>query len=139
MIKPGSYSISLTSKWQSSAVVLVRPLAVARSVPWQGLSIFPPCYLLGCFLGIGSLGFSEFWHCTRKPYQVVRARFFGKTFFCPQKRGKWAKNRPKVGFFGFKEIFGNFPRICFIMKIYIIKNLYLVFRYKFSVWEIFCF
>ena len=34
-----------------------------------------------CFLEIGSLGFSEFRHGTRKPYQVMCARFFGKTFF----------------------------------------------------------
>ena len=37
--------------------------------------------LLGCFLEIGSLGFSEFRHGTRKPYKVMCARFFGKTFF----------------------------------------------------------
>ena len=29
---------------------------------------------------------SEFRHGTRKPYQVVCARFFGKTFFAPKIR-----------------------------------------------------
>ena len=58
-----------------------------------GLSILPSCCLLGCFLGIGSLGFSEFRHGTRKSYHVVGARFFGKMFL-PKNWGKW----PKIGF-----------------------------------------
>ena len=63
----------------------------------QGLSI-PSCFLLGCFLGIGSLVFSG----ARKPYQVVHSPP------SPQKKKKkkkkkWAKNRPKVGLFEFKE------------------------------------
>ena len=39
-----------------------------------------------CFLGIGSLDFSEFWHGPRNPYEAVwdRGKFFGKFFF-----GKW--------------------------------------------------
>ena len=51
-----------------------------------GLPVLPAHCLLGCFLEIGALGFLEFRHDTRKPYQVVHARFFGKTF-CPQKLG----------------------------------------------------
>ena len=52
----------------------------------QDLSILPLCCLSACFLGIGSLGFSEFWHGARNSYHVVcdRARFFGKTFFAPK-------------------------------------------------------
>ena len=58
----------------------------------------------GCFLGIGSLGFSEFWHGARNPYHVVRdrARFFGKTF--APKIGEMSQ---KIGFFEFKEKFGQ--------------------------------
>ena len=58
---------------------------------------------MGCFLGIGSLGFSEFRHGTRKPYQVGHARFFGKAFFAPKNR----ESGPKVGIFEFKEKFGH--------------------------------
>ena len=52
-----------------------------------------------------SLGFSEFGHGVRNPYQVVRdrARFFRKTFFCPK---NW-EDVPKIGFFEFKEKFGH--------------------------------
>ena len=46
--------------------------------------------LLGCLLVIGSLGFSEFWHGTRKPYQVVPPRFFEKTVFAPK---SWEKGQ----------------------------------------------
>ena len=63
----------------------------------QSLSVLPSCCLLGCFLGIGSLGFSEFWLGTRQLYQDTHARFFGKTFFAP----KNLRNGPKVGFFEF--------------------------------------
>ena len=38
--------------------------------------------LLGCFLGIGLLGFSEFRHVTRKLYQIVRCSL-------PPKMGVW--------------------------------------------------
>ena len=65
----------------------------------EGLSILPSCFLSGGFLGIGSLGFSEFQHGTRKPYQVMCARFFKKTFFAPNNLG----NGPKIGFFELKE------------------------------------
>ena len=44
----------------------------------QGLSILWLCCLSGCFLGIESLGFSEFWHGARNSYHMRdRARFFG--------------------------------------------------------------
>ena len=53
LVRPASYSMYFTFKCQSTAVVL-----------W-----------------IGSLGFSEFQHGARNPYQVMpgRARFFEKT------------------------------------------------------------
>ena len=52
----------------------------------QSLSIVPSWCLFRCFLGIGSLGFSEFWHGASNPYHVVRVRagFFRKTFFAPK-------------------------------------------------------
>ena len=51
------------------------------------------------FLGIGSLGFSEFQYGTGNPHQVVhnRALFFWKNFCCPENWG----NRPKIGFLTF--------------------------------------
>ena len=49
------------------------------------------CALCGCFLGIGSLGFSEFWHGARNPHHVVRDRAGG--------------NGPKIVFF---NLMGNF-------------------------------
>ena len=39
-----------------------------------GLSVLPFCRLFGCFLGIGSLDFVEFWHDARNPYETVRDR-----------------------------------------------------------------
>ena len=38
----------------------------------EGLSDLPSCHLSGCFPGIGSLDFHEFWHGERDPYEVVR-------------------------------------------------------------------
>ena len=56
----------------------------------QGLSILLSCHLSGSFLGIGSLDFSEFWHGSRNPYEVVheRARVLGKKLFLLQKFGQ---------------------------------------------------
>ena len=67
------------------------------------LSALPSCHQSGCFLGIQLLDFSEFLHGARNPYEAVcdRVRLFGK------KLGKWNKNRPKIGFFEFKEKFGH--------------------------------
>ena len=93
MVRPTSYSISLTSKCQSAAVVLVGHLAVAGRIPWNRVCLpFHPavCFF---FFKFGSLGFSELWHGTRKLYQVLHARFFGKTFFALKNWG----NRPKIG------------------------------------------
>ena len=41
----------------------------------------------------------------RDLYEVVhdRAGVFGKNFFLHQKSEKWAKDRPKIEFFEFKE------------------------------------
>ena len=72
-----------------------------------GLSTLTSCWLLGCFLGTGSVGFSGFWHGTRNLCQVVcnRAGFFWKLFL-RQKLGKW----PKIGFLNLKKILViNFP------------------------------
>ena len=68
LVRPTSYSMYFTFKCQSTAVVL-----------W-----------------IGSLGFSEFQHGARNPYQVVPdgARFFGKTLapkiLIKKKKKKWS-------------------------------------------------
>ena len=59
-----------------------------------GLSILLLCSLPGCFLGIESLGFPEFWHGARYPYHVVldRTGLFGKLFL-PLKLWKWPENK----------------------------------------------
>ena len=63
--------------------------------------------MTGCFLGVVSLDFSEFWHIARNSYEVVHGRpNFGKSFLL-QKLEKWAKNTPKVGFSEFKEKIGH--------------------------------
>ena len=76
------------------------PFSSQNGLIKQGLS-----NLFGCFLGIWSLGFSEFWDGDRNPYHVRdRARFFLKNFFAPKIR----------------EMYQNCHWICSIMKIYII-------------------
>ena len=52
------------------------PMKYGQSVIWS-------CCLLGCFYGIGPLGFSELRHGVRNPYEVMhdRARLFKKIFF----------------------------------------------------------
>ena len=40
----------------------------------SSLSILPSYRLFGCFLGIGSLDFTEFWHGDRDPDEVVPDR-----------------------------------------------------------------
>ena len=93
MVKPTSYSISLTFKWKSTAVVLVRPLAVVGRVPRKRVC---PCFHPAVCWWLSwhwIIRFPECWHGTRKPYQVVGARFFGKTFFAPQNRG----SGPEIG------------------------------------------
>ena len=92
----------MTFKCQSTAVVTVGHLAVAGKV----CPSFPPAAyrLSGCFLGIISLGFSEFQHGAKNPYQVVcDSQIFWENYFCPKNWG----NGPKVGFFEFKEKFGH--------------------------------
>ena len=52
-----------------------------------GLSLLSSCNLSGCFLGIGLLDFSEFWHGARNSYEVVHdllCIIFSKNFFCPK-------------------------------------------------------
>ena len=67
LVRLALYSIFLTLKCQYTAVVFVGTLGVVRRVLWNSLSVLPSCCLLGYFLGIGSLDFSEFRHYTRNP------------------------------------------------------------------------
>ena len=83
MVRLTSYSISSTYKCQSTAFVLAEPPAVAGRALWNSICpSFFSCCLSGCFLGIGSLGFSEFWHGARNPYLTVhdRTTFFSSHF-----------------------------------------------------------
>ena len=85
-------SVSLAGKCQSTAVVLVGPLAVARRVLWNRVSILPSCCLMVFFLGIESLDFSEFWHETRKPFFYL----LGNLKRNLKEIGEMGQNRPKI-------------------------------------------
>ena len=84
------------------------------------LSLSLSLSLSRCFLAIGSLAFSKFWHGARNPNEVVhdRTRFFQKNFFCLK---HWENGSILVF---------NFHGICSITKTYIcccsVYNLYLV-------------
>lgn len=74
------------------------------------------------FLGIGSSGLCELWHGTWKPYQVVCARFFGKTFF-PKKIGEMGQKtgQKQFSFLNLKKNFViTFLWSCSALKICII-------------------
>ena len=119
MVSLASYSIPLTFKCQSTAVNLVGPLTVAKRVLWNRVwPILPSCCLCRCFLGIGSLDFSEFGHDVRNPYEVVHdSQIFLKNTLPP----KVGKIDQKQGFFNLKKhSVIDFHLICSVMKIYII-------------------
>ena len=104
--------------WENfcDAIILFRPTLCSMSMmfkchsgsSWKdpmkwSVSILLSWHLSECFLGIGSLYFSEFWHGARNPYEVVHnSLIFWKNFFCPKDLGTC----PKIGFFEFKEKFG---------------------------------
>ena len=106
LVRTTLYSTSLIYKCQSTAVALAGPVAVAERVLWN--RVCPSYHLTGCFLGIRSLGLSEFWHGARNSWQVKcdRGNFLEKLFL-PPKLSKWVNIRPKIGFFEFKELFGS--------------------------------
>ena len=82
----------------------------------MGLSIFASWHLSGCFLEIASLDFSEFWHGTRNPSEVVHNNSISwKNFFAP-KIEEMGQKWPKIGFFEFNE---KFRCIYSILKIFI--------------------
>ena len=70
-----------------------------------GLSILPSCFLLGYFVGIGSLGFSEF---RQNLIKLWVPDFFWKMIFAPKNWG----NEPKIGFFELREKFGHKAKTC---------------------------
>ena len=126
----------MTFKSQSTAVVLVGLPAVAgREWSYEIVSVHPSVLpSLWCFLGIGSLGFSEFWDGGRNCYQKLCMKepdFLEKPFLL-QKLGKRAKN----SFFEFKESFGHW----FSLNLFYNENLYyfFVFLHKSYVWEKSC-
>ena len=87
------------------------------------MSIFPSWHMSGCFLRIGSLYFSEFWHGAKNLYEVVHdISITWKNFFCPIKFGKCVKIRSKIVLFLNlkKNLVINFQWICSVMKIFII-------------------
>ena len=59
----------------------------------------------GFSLGILFLVFSKFWHGAINPYEVMRDTAGFWKIALPQKLGKWTKNGPKIGYFGFIEKF----------------------------------
>ena len=84
-------------KCQSTAVVLVEPLAVAKMVLWNRV--------------IWSLGFSEFWDGARNPYQVVcDSQIFWENFFCQR---NW-RNGSKISLTENFILFAVFLHKCYI-------------------------
>ena len=59
------------------------------------MSVPLSCCLSGCFLGIGSLRFSEIWHGARNPYEFVRDRV--GVFVVNLFGSKNASHGPKIG------------------------------------------
>ena len=105
-------------------LVLIRTPTVAEGSYELGSphpAFRPSVFLSRCFLGIGSLVFSETQHGIRGPCVVVRdrARFFENKFFS-QKWGKWAKNFPKIGF---SEFIAKLSYSFFLKMVYK-ENLY---------------
>ena len=93
---------------------IIGPLAVVRRVLWNRVR---PSFCPGVFLNFIII-FSEFWHASRNPYEVVRDRagFSGKIFL-PENLGKWTKNGPKTGFLNLlKCLVVNFCWVCSLMK-----------------------
>ena len=94
LVRPTSYSRSLAFKFHSTE----RPLVVAGRTLWSRLC--PSWHMSGCFLRIGSLYFSEFWHGAKNPYEVVHdISITWKNFFCPIKFWKCVKIRSKIVLF----------------------------------------
>ena len=102
----------------------------------KNLSILPSSCQSGCFLGIGSLGVSEFGMVLEIMLCVITEPDFLGKLFLPPKLGKWTKNRPKKGFWNLKtNLVINFHWIgsivktllfaVFLHKSYIGKNLVL--------------
>ena len=105
LVRPTSYSISLTFKCQSIAGVLVRHLAVAEMILWNRvcLSLRPAIclvvlleldYYISPNFGMVLDTFTKL--CVTEPELLVKTLL-----------AKWMKNRPKVGSFEFKEKFGR--------------------------------
>ena len=116
-LRPALYSISLTFKWQFTAVLLVRPMAVAGRILWNRVCpSFPPDVCVGVLLKLDhyiSLNFGMVPEILKK--LCITTRFHRKTFFVP-KIGKMGQKLPKLGFFEFKE---KFKTIYSVMKTFI--------------------
>ena len=106
MVRPTLHSLSLTCKCQSTAVVLIRPLAVAEGSYEIG-SASPSHLPSVCLFSLNwmELDFSEFWHGARNWYEVMHDR--ARVFVKKNLHSKNWEDRPKIGFFEFKEKFGQ--------------------------------
>ena len=92
LVRPTSYSICLTFKCQFTAVLLVKPLAVAGRILWNRVcSSLPPGICLGVFLKLD--------HYISLNFGMMPENFL------PPKIGKMGQKSPKIGFFEFKEKF----------------------------------
>ena len=121
MVRLTMSSISLTFKCQSSAVVLVGPLAVARRVLWNRVCLtFHPAVC--CFFSwnwIIRFVWIVAWYL--KTLSSCLCQIFWENFFSPKNWWNGSKNRAKtVFFFKFKEKFRHY----FSLKLFCIENLY---------------
>ena len=115
--------------------LLVRCLAVAGRTLWKGVSILRSWHLSVCYLGFGSLNFSEFWYLARKPYEgVPDSLILWKTFLSP-KIGEMAKNKV----FWIKNFESKIWWLIFTEFVLQLSFLFLaVFKHKSYIWEESC-
>ena len=100
------------------AIILIRPTSHFLSLTFNvSVSILPSWHMPGCFLGIWSWYFSEFFHCARKPYEVAHdSPIFWENVFCFKNWG----NGSKIAFLLKEKIRQNFHWISSLMKMFII-------------------
>ena len=103
---------------QYTAVVLVQPLAVARTILRNRVCpSFQRVVCPGVFLE-WIIRFLWIWHGARNPYHVVRDSWmFWKNVLCRKNRENGQKQAKKKGVLK-KNLVNNFHWICSVMKIY---------------------
>ena len=87
LVVTACYCLLLGGYWW---LLVITACYCSFSLSINGLSILLSYYLSRCFLGIGLLGFSEFWHGARNLIKLCMTEpdFLEKLFFAPEME-KW--------------------------------------------------